>query len=198
MNRCGTVCGCRLHSGQVGSGSSPIRARYDLREIQCPERSCESVVLVGRGRALSDWLMAGGSVPRTTLGSADETAASTAEVWRALRVGGYVSGGVVPLTRYWEMDGRKRDWRVFLMVLGPEGWVTVVKLGWWGRRALERNCWQRRDKLAETGRTSTSLWRWETEAILWEPVAMRRAEFWIDWILAIADGEELGNQIGAA
>ena len=54
LNKCGTVCGCRWHSGQVGSGSSPIRARYDLREIQCPERSCESVVLVGRGRALSD------------------------------------------------------------------------------------------------------------------------------------------------
>ena len=72
------------------------------------------------------------------------------------------------------------------------------KQGCWGRSELERNCRQRSERLSATGKTSASLCRCETEAILWEPVAMRRAEFCMDWILAMAEGEELGYQIGAA
>jgi len=49
-----------------------------------------------------------------------------------------------------------------------------------------------------TGRTSVSLCRCETEAILWDPVAMRRAVFWMVCSLAMDEGEEFGNQMGAA
>ena len=36
------------------------------------------------------------------------------------------------------MDGVNLAWMVVLMVLGPEGRVTVGKDGWVGRRALAR------------------------------------------------------------
>ena len=36
------------------------------------------------------------------------------------------------------MEGVNLDWRVVLMVLGPEGRVTMGNEGWVGRRALAR------------------------------------------------------------
>ena len=36
------------------------------------------------------------------------------------------------------------------------------------------------------------------EAILTQPVAMRRAEFWIVWSFWTRDGDVLGNQMGTA
>ena len=67
-----------------------------------------------------------------------------------------------------------------------------------GGGKLARNWEQRRERLSATGRVSVSLWRWETEDILWEPVATLRAAFWMICSLAIDDEDELGNQMGAA
>ena len=49
-----------------------------------------------------------------------------------------------------------------------------------------------------TGRTYVSLCRCETQAILWYPVAIWSAEFWIDCRVAIEEGGGIGNQTGAA
>ena len=46
--------------------------------------------------------------------------------------------------------------------------------------------------------TEASWWRWSVEAILREPVAMRRAEFWMDCKVETAVVGALGNQTGAA
>ena len=63
---------------------------------------------------------------------------------------------------------------------------------------LARSWRQRTERLSATGRISVSQCECDTEAILCEPGAIRRAEFWIDWTLPIEVWEEFGNQIGAA
>ena len=51
----------------------------------------------------------------------------------------YELGGVTPLERWWAMEGPNLACRVVLVViLGPEGRMTVEKEGWVGRRALAR------------------------------------------------------------
>ena len=79
------------------------------------------------------------------------------------------------------------------MMRGPDAWMTVWWLGWLGRRALQRNWEQRRDRWLDTGKTSGSLCRWETDATLWDPVAIRSAEFWMVWAMAVEEREALGN-----
>ena len=49
----------------------------------------------------------------------------TAEVWRCARASLKLEGGMTPSVRSGETEGRKRDWRVFLMERGPDGAVTV-------------------------------------------------------------------------
>ena len=87
--------------------------------------------------------MASGGGCRTLLGSAVATAASTAAVWREVRVVG--------------MDGKKRDWLVCFMHLGSIACVTMGKLWCRGLRELARNWEKRRERLAGTGRISASL-----------------------------------------
>ena len=56
----------------------------------------------------------------------------------------------------------------------------------------------RRERLSATGRTSVSLCRWEKKAILWDPLAVLSAAFCNIYSLAMDEGDELGNQMGAA
>ena len=101
------------------------------------------------------------------------------------------------MVRRWVTEGRKRDWRVSFMDLVPEGAVTIGCDGCEGRRALRRNCEQRRLRWSWTGSIWVSECRWPMEAIFRDPVAILRAEFWTLWSLRIPEGGVLGNQMGA-
>jgi len=66
-------------------------------------------------------------------------------------------------------------------------------------RTLARYWEKIRERCSWTGSISVSSCKSSIEAILTQPVAMRRAEFWIVWSFwTTRDGEVLGNQMGAA
>ena len=50
-------------------------------------------------------------------------------MWREERVDLESEGSMTPSVRKGDTEGRKRDWRVDLMVRGPEGAVTVGNEG---------------------------------------------------------------------
>ena len=142
-----------------------------------PERSWERVVRCALGRRRSEAETAGGLTPSNLFGERAAMAAATASECTRRRDSRYESGWLMPSMRWSEIEGWKRDCRVCLMLRGPESAVTVGWEGWFGRRALRRNWEQSMDRLARTGSTEASWWRWSVEAILREPVAMRRAGF---------------------
>ena len=61
-----------------------------------------------------------------------------------------------------------------------------------------RDYLQRRVRCSSTGMTLVSWCRWGIEDNLCEPEPIQRTVFCVLCSLAIEDGEEFGNQIGAA
>ena len=107
-----------------------------------------------------------------------------------------------PLDTTCSTTGKNLSLRVGLigedLALELRVYVTTPWLGWLGRRALMRNYLQRRVRCSSTGMTLVSWCRWGIEDNLCEPEAILRAVFCVLCSLAIEDGEEFGNQIGAA
>ena len=65
-------------------------------------------------------------------------------------------GGRDPLVRNGATEGRNRDWRVFFILCGPEGAVTVGYDGCEGSKDRARYCVDKRFKCPLTGRTDAS------------------------------------------
>ena len=97
-------------------------------------------------------------------------------------------GGKIPLDRCGATTCRNRDWNVCFMSLSAEGEVTTSWGGLVGWRALARYWEQIRERWSWTGSISFSSCKWSIEAILTQPVAMRRAEFCIVWSFWTRDG----------
>ena len=84
------------------------------------------------------------------------------------------------------------------MLRGPGREVTYGWDGWVVWRARARNWVEMSDRWSFTGRVLVSVCRCGMGDILRQPVAMRRAEFWMVWSLLMFEGDVLGNQMGAA
>ena len=100
--------------------------------------------------------------------------------------------------------GKNLSFRVILigedLALGLCVLVTTPWLGWLGRRALMRNYLQRRVRCSSTGMTLVSWFKYKYryKDNLCEPEVILRVVFCVICSLAIENGEEFGNQIGAA
>ena len=82
LNRCWTEWSGAWHSGQVELGAAPMRAWYERRAAQWPDRSCDRVVRATLERGFSVGEMGGGGAWRTLFWSAEAMAWRTAAVCR--------------------------------------------------------------------------------------------------------------------
>ena len=143
-----------------------------------PQLGQGGTVVAGEGGLIGDMLGAGRCRTLFTLRLARW--AATVAVWMSLMVERWLAGLAVPSSsRNSAILGRKADWRSGILGLGPGSWVTRARDGWEGRSAPARNCEQSMERWSDKGRTSDSEWRCWMSDLSTEPVAIRRAWFWI-------------------
>ena len=61
-NRCGTFCGSIPQYGQLEESLCFSRFLWEFRSLQCPEQSCDRVVLCRLDKRVSSSLMGGGQL----------------------------------------------------------------------------------------------------------------------------------------
>ena len=126
------------HAGHDGSTDGSTLFWKVFRALQYPERSWAKADLWALGSAFSTGSIVGGW-SCSTLFSGWLRIAFWTVVWCiSLQTASYSSARMVPLDRYWAIDGRNLDWRVSLLIGWPDGCVTIECDGWKVRRALAR------------------------------------------------------------
>ena len=88
-----------LQSGQRAVSEAPILNRKLLSREQWPERNCDRVARVGRGKCFSVLSILGGCVPNTRFTPYPAIASSTTRVWMLFIVFFISPWGITPLSR---------------------------------------------------------------------------------------------------